>query len=250
MPEGNSSRVSSPAVISRPSVIAALAIYFLVGLGLGWLWRAGSTDRDAAHAYSVWYFNEYQKEARNFWLGVPVWKSPLDLWIYEELIYRTRPDVLVEAGTYKGGSALFFASIFDLIGNGQVVTIDIYAYPNRPQNGRITYLLGSSTSNDVIEKVKSIIRPGNRVMVVLDSDHHKEHVLNELKSYSPLITPGCYLVVEDTNLSSHPIVHGPWPGPMEAVEEFLKSNHDFIQDRSCEKFGATMCPGGWLRRIH
>jgi len=86
--------------------------------------------------------------------------------------------------------------------------------------------------------------------VSLDSDHHKENVLNELKLYSGLVTPGNYLVVEDTDINGHPVLPSFGPGPMEAVEEFLKSNSDFIQDRSREKFGVTQFPGGWLKKVH
>jgi len=237
--------------MSRRSVIVALAIYFLTGLGLGWLWRAGFADHDAVHGYMMWYQGKLgTAEPHNTWLGVPVWKTPLDMWIYEEIIYRTKPDVLVESGTYKGGSALFFATIFQMIGNGQVITIDIHPYPGRPENGRITYLLGSSTSNAVVEKVKSLVRPGDRVMVVLDSDHHKEHVLNELRLYSPLVTVGCYLVVEDTSFRVWPPAGPAYPNPLDAVEEFLKSHHEFTQDRSCEKFGVTTFPGGCLERTN
>ena len=129
------------------------------------------------------------------------------------------------------------------------MSIDIVAYPNRPQNERITYLLGSSTSDAIFQKVKDSIRPGEKVMVSLDSDHHKAHVLDELRLYSSLVTVGNYLVVEDTDINGHPVYPTFGPGPMEAVQEFLKTNSNFEQDRSREKFGVTMYPGGWLKRV-
>ncbi len=129
------------------------------------------------------------------------------------------------------------------------MTIDIFEYPNRPQHPRITYLFGSSTSDAIFQEVKNSIHPGERVMVSLDSDHHKAHVLNELRLYSTIVTVGNYLVVEDTDINGHPILPEFGPGPMEAVEEFLKNNPDFMQDRSREKFGVTMFPGGWLKRV-
>ena len=132
---------------------------------------------------------------------------------------------------------------------GRVLTIDIREYPDLPQNGRITYLLGSSTSDAIIQKVTSLIHPGDKVMVVLDSDHSKAHVLDELRLYSRIVTVGNYLVVEDTDLSGHPLPYGPYPGPMEAVEEFLKINSDFVQDRAREMSGVTDFPGGWLKRV-
>ena len=86
-------------------------------------------------------------------------KTPQDLWIYQEIMYETRPDVLVEAGTADGGSAYYFATIFDGLRHGRVITIDIKDKPNRPKHDRITYLLGSSTSNEIITKLKTLIAP-------------------------------------------------------------------------------------------
>jgi cephalosporin hydroxylase len=236
--------------MSRFSVRLVLALYLLVGVGIGWLWKTGSTTQDLLDAFHKWYYQKFDYSASSaYWLGAPIWKCPLDLWVYQEIIYDTKPDVLVEAGTYKGGSAYYFASMFDLLKRGRVLSIDIYEYPDRPQHERITYLLGSSTSEAIVRKVKSLIQPGEKVMVSLDSDHHKDHVLNELKLYSNVVTVGNYLVVEDTDLSGHPLEYGPWPGPMEAVEEFLKTNSNFVQDRTREMSGVTNFPGGWLKKV-
>ena len=188
----------------------------------------------------------YQK---TYWLGAHAQKCPLDMWIYQEILFETRPDVLIEAGTFKGGSAYYFASIFDLLKHGRVITIDIEEFPGRPVHDRITYLLGSSTSDQILAQVRSLIRPGETVMVSLDSDHHKNHVLNELRLYHSLVTPGNYLVVEDTHFNGHPILPKFGPGPTEAVEEFLRGNPDFQVDRSREKFGLTFNPGGYLKRM-
>jgi cephalosporin hydroxylase len=121
-----------------------------------------------------------------------------------------------------------------------VLTIDIVAYPHLPRHERITYLLGSSTSGEILQKLKDSIHSGERVMVSLDSDHTKAHVLDELRLYSNVVTVNNYLVVEDTTTL---------PGPKEAVDEFLKTNSNYVQDRSREKFGATMFEGGWLKRV-
>lgn len=183
------------------------------------------------------------------WLGVRVQKLPLDLWVYQEIIYETRPDVLIEAGTLRGGSAYYFASLFDLLGNGRVITIDIVAQPNLPQHPRISYLNGSSTSAEVVESVKNFIQPNEKVMVVLDSDHSRDHVYRELEAYAPMVTPGQYLVVEDTCINGHPVMKGFGPGPMEAVLAFLKERPEFVRDPSREKFMATFNPKGWLKRV-
>jgi len=183
------------------------------------------------------------------WLGVPAQKSPQDMWIYQEIINETRPDVLVEAGTADGGSAYYFATVFDAIGRGRVVTIDIEQSPKRPKHDRITYLLGSSTAPETVAKVKSMIAPGERVMVSLDSDHRKAHVAEELRIYSDLVTNGCYLVVEDTDINGHPVFPSFGPGPMEALQDFLRADKRYASDHSRERFGMTFFPDGWLRRM-
>jgi cephalosporin hydroxylase len=146
------------------------------------------------------------------------------------------------------GRLSILANLLDLEGRGKVVTIDIRDQPGKPRHPRIHYILGSSTSPETLQKVKSLIGPGDRVMVVLDSDHSKAHVLEEMRVYGPLVTKDCYLIVEDTNINGHPVFRDFGPGPMEAVEGFLTENADFIPDRSREKFLLTHNPKGYLRR--
>jgi cephalosporin hydroxylase len=181
------------------------------------------------------------------WLGTQIAKCPLDLWIYQELVTRVRPDLIVETGTHKGGSARYLASICDLLANGRVITIDISAEQGRPEHPRITYVRGSSTSPEILSRVNE--EASGATMVILDSDHTRAHVLDELRAYSPLVTPGSYLIVEDTNLNGHPAYPQFGPGPMEAVEEFLASSPDFLPDPDCEKFFMTFNPRGYLRRF-
>lgn len=184
-----------------------------------------------------------------FWLGTQARKYPTDLWIYQEIIFKLKPDVIIECGTGKGGSALFLASMFDLVGKGKVLTIDIRHDERRPRHKRITYLTGSSTSDKIVEKVRSLVKKDDKIMVILDSDHHKGHVLRELKIYGKLVTKGSYLIVEDTNLNGHPVEVAFGPGPMEAVEEFLGESKDFVVDREKEKLYLTANPRGYLRRV-
>lgn len=184
------------------------------------------------------------------WFGTPIQKNPMDLWVYQEMLAEIRPDLIVECGTYKGGSALFMANMMDLIGKGRVITIDIEKYPNLPQHPRITYLLGSSTDNGIVKQVSDAIRPGETVMVFLDSDHSMKHVRRELELYHGFVTPGSYIVVEDTDLNGHPILPKHGPGPMEAAVDFLASNHDFAVDPSREKLMLSFNPRGYLRRVH
>jgi len=167
----------------------------------------------------------------------------------QEIIFETKPTLIVETGSACGGSALFFASIFDQVGEGKVISIDIQKglKPMR-EHPRVTFLKGVSTDEEVIRKVKIFVEE-KRVMVMLDSDHSVENVLNELRIYNRFVTLGCYLIVHDTHLGGNPIINPHSPGnPARAVEIFLSENEQFEPDRQREKFYMTFLPGGWLRR--
>lgn len=181
------------------------------------------------------------------WFGYAILKCPLDLWIYQELLVRTRPDVIVETGTKFGGSALFMATIMDIIGHGRIVSVDIDPTPTWPQHPRISYIVGSSTNAAVIAQVRKEVGAG-RAMVILDSDHRFEHVYNEIIAYNSLVRIGDYLIVEDTNVNGHPTFPEYGPGPMEAVDKFLSENDEFVVDSRCERFLMTLNPRGYLRR--
>ncbi|ATZ61220.2 MAG: CmcI family methyltransferase [Methanosarcinales archaeon Met12] len=180
------------------------------------------------------------------YLGVPIVKNPLDCWVYQEIIYETKPKVIIETGTAQGGSALFLASICDLVG-GEVITIDIENC-NIPTHPRITKITGDSVSEKTVNKVEEIVK-GRKGMVILDSCHEKEHVLKEMELYSKFVSVGNYLVVEDTNINGHPVLPGWGEGPMEAVKEFIRNRDDFEVDRNIEKFLLTFHPKGFLKRV-
>jgi len=181
-------------------------------------------------------------------MGTQALKNPLDLWVYQEIIVETRPELIVETGTYRGGSAHYLASICDLVGLGEVVSIDIE--PTRddyPQHPRITYLAGrSSTNPDVLEEVRALVG-GRRTLVILDSDHSQAHVEDELEAYAPFVPVGCYLIVEDSNIGQ--IRKDLMPGPLQAVETFLAKNDEFEIDCEREKFLITFNPSGYLCRV-
>lgn len=181
------------------------------------------------------------------WLGAPLLKCPLDLWVYQELIARVRPDVIVETGTHKGGSALYLASICDLLDHGRVVTVDIRDKGDLPEHARITYLKGSSTSPEIVSRITE--EASGTTMVILDSYHSRDHVLEELEAYGPLVQAGSYVIVEDTNVNGHPSHPKFGPGPWEAVEDFLVSHPEFRVDTECEKFFMTQNPRGYLLRV-
>jgi len=182
------------------------------------------------------------------WRGVRAQKCPLDLWVYQEILHEVQPDFIVETGTAEGGSALFLASMLDLLGRGEVITIDVLERPDYPRHPRITYLPGSSIDPTIVGHVSDLVGDEDKVVVILDSDHTKDHVLAEMKAYGPLVTKGSYLIVEDTNINGHPVLPDFGPGPWEAVEEFLQGSDQFQVDRSREKLLMTFNPMGYLRR--
>ena len=216
--------------IRRFDLAAAIAVSLVAGFSAGKLWQMRTVS---APAVVDWFHQIYFGSGvydKTTWLGTHVQKLPSDLWAYQEILWERRPDVILEMGTYKGGSARFIASIMDLLGHGRIITVDIKAQPNRPVHPRITYLLGSSTSDEISRQIRELVRPGEAVMVLLDSDHRRDHVLREMQIYGPMVTPGNYMIVEDTNLNGHP-VDPDWggPGPFEAVEQFMKGNRDFAR---------------------
>jgi cephalosporin hydroxylase len=203
------------------------------------------TTVDAFHR--LYYAQLERTWSQTYWMGTPVLKCPLDLWIYQEILHEVRPDLVVECGTYKGGSALFLAGICDLVGHGEVVTIDVDPLSDRPSHPRLNYLTGSSVSPEILQEVVDRAGAGT-VLVILDSDHSCSHVLEELRSYRQVVTPGSYLIVEDTCVNGHPLLPDFGPGPMEAVEEFLRENPEYSTDASREKLYLTFNPRGFLRR--
>lgn len=168
--------------------------------------------------------------------GRALLKLPTDLWAFAEIIEQTQPEVLVETGSHEGGSAAWFSSqVPEVISIGLRVPTPV---------DRVTFLQGSSTEVDVEPLVR-----GLKTMVVLDSDHNAPHVLAEMERLGPLVSSGCYMVVEDTAVDAYGLdtVHYPEGGPGIAVEMYLSRHDGWTQDRRCERFGVGMNPGGWLR---
>jgi cephalosporin hydroxylase len=208
----------------------------------------GTCDRPAISPPH--YDERAQTWTNTTWLGVRVEKCPLDLWIYQELLAELQPKLVIETGTCAGGSALFLACCMDLIGEGRVMTIDIDDRPElkRPVHPRIEYVSGSSTDPAIISRAQAAADRRSPVLVILDSDHSRDHVLAELHAYAPLVTDRSYLIVEDTNINGHPVFPTFGPGPHEATELFLAEHPEFTRDRACEKFFLTFNPGGFLQR--
>ena len=212
-------------------------------------WNDPSVRAVVRRFHEIYYGATKRTWGNTFWRGVRVLKCPLDLWVYQELLSEVEPDLIVETGTKHGGSAYYLASICDLIGHGAVVTIDVDELPDRPEHPRITYLSGSSTDPAVVAQVDERIADGSRVMVILDSDHSRDHVLAELDTWSSRVSVGSFLIVEDTNINGHPVTQHSYPGPWEALADWLPRHPGFRRDPSCEKHFLTFNPGGFLRRV-
>ena len=210
---------------------------------------------------SRWYYvSMCWKNSR--WLGNPIWQIPTDLMALQELVSEIRPRVIVETGTNRGGSALFFASLLRLLhGEGRVYTMDVTItdetrrrIAESPFRDMIRLFVGSSTDPEIVRQVHTAVRnEGGPVMVFLDSDHSYAHVLNEMRCYHDLVTPGSYLVVFDTitrYLYDVPNGNPAWfeDNPLRAVQQFLGERQDFIPDRDRERYMATFAPMGFLRK--
>jgi len=205
------------------------------------------------------------KYTYNFsWMGRPVIQFPQDLLAMQEIIWHTKPDLIVETGIAHGGSIVFYASMLELLGGrGSVIGIDLDIRPHNraaieshPMARRITMVEGSSTDERTVRRVQELARGYDRVLVALDSNHTHEHVLRELELYSPLVRRGGYLVVFDTvveNMPPEAFPNRPWgPGnnPMTAVREFLAANDRFVVDEDVEnKLLISVAPRGYLRCI-
>lgn len=199
---------------------------------------------------ALWYHNPYTW-ATTHYLGRNIMKFPTDLWAYQEAIWETQPDLIIETGTAFGASALWFAHQLDhLGGRGGVLTVDITGpcWGDLPEHPRITFLRGSSTEAGIVETIRTVAAKAARVMVVLDSDHDANHVWDELEAYGGLVTPGCLLVVEDTNCHKPGVWANPDTGSL-AVQHWLPHHPEYQIDHYWERFLVTMNPDSWLRRV-
>lgn len=210
--------------------------------------RTGSPAvREVVDQFHRLCYDDKQTWRKNTWHGHKTWKSPNDLWLYQEIVHALKPGLVIETGTAFGGSATYLGFLLDIEGKGNVVSVDIAAR-DTPPHPRVTYLDGSSTDPVIVERVRSMIGPAEPVLVMLDSDHSERHVYDELHAYADMVTVGSYLIVEDTNVNGHPahLKHG--PGPMEAAERFLAERKDFVVDERMHRWHFTLNPRGYLRR--
>jgi len=229
--------------------------------------RLAANRHNEALISSADAFNSASNKAQysyNFtWMGRPIIQYPQDIIAMQEIIWQLQPDLIIETGIAHGGSIIYYASLLELIGKGEVlgIDIDIRAHnrdkiENHPMYKRISMIEGSSVSKETLERVKKITEGKQTVLVLLDSNHTHEHVLAELEMYSPLVTKDSYLVVFDTiveHLPNYYLPNRPWKigdNPFTAVQAFLKNNSDFISDMNIDnKLLISVAPGGYLKKI-
>lgn len=202
------------------------------------------------------------------WMGRPIIQLPEDMVRLQEVIWELKPDVLVETGVAHGGSLIFYASLFEAMGKGRVVGIDIEIRPHNraaieahPMFKRIDLVEGSSTAPEVLDQVKALIKPGEKVLVVLDSNHTKAHVLDELRAYGEMVEVGSYVVATDGIMEQ--VKGGPrtgddwdWNNPKAAVAAFVAENPNFIVEEPAFPFNEgtvteriTYWPDAFVKRI-
>jgi cephalosporin hydroxylase len=201
------------------------------------------------------------------WLGRPIIQLPDDMIRIQEAIFQVQPDIIVETGIAHGGSLIFYSSLMELIGKGHVIGLDIDIRPHNraaieahPMAKRITMIEGSSTALEVVEQVKSRIGPEDVVMLILDSNHSREHVAAELEAYASLVTPGSYILSQDGVMqlvAGMPRTEPDWTenNPITAVEAFLARRPEFefalpprLFDETLDSPECSHHPVGWLRR--
>ena len=200
---------------------------------------------------------------KNFtWMGIPILQYPTDLMVMQELIGKIRPTSIIEIGIAFGGMTKFYSDMLRLVDTGgMVIGIDVdireHAWEVLNRLQRAIAIKGSSTNSEVVDEVKELIDDKSTVLISLDSNHTHEHVLQELKLYSPLVSVGSYIVVFDTAIQFYGHLdknrERPWSrgnNPYTAVQEFMKDNEEFVVDREIERRALiTSAPGGFLRRL-
>lgn len=218
--------------------------------------------KKAAQAFNV-ESNKAQYSYNFSWMGRPIIQYPQDMVAMQEIIWSIKPDLIVETGIAHGGSLIYYASILELIGKGEVLGIDIdirehnrVEIEKHPMFKRIKMIQGSSISEETFNDVKTRTKNRPVVLVCLDSNHTHEHVLRELELYSTLVTRGSYIVVFDTIVEDLPNDYLPgraWSvgdNPKTAIHDFLKSNRNFQVDTTIDKkLLISVAPNGYLKRI-
>jgi len=227
------------------------------------LLRQGLLDGMVIARYKELAQEPHYRGPKFHWLRAPIWQFATDLAVYQEMVEQTRPDLIIETGTYHGGLTIFLSSVLEQVKpEARIVTVDISAsYWNQTLGQldprvkerllpRIEFLEGSSTAPEILAAVKKQIKDGNKVLVILDSNHESDHVLKELELYSPLVTRDSFLIVNDTHLEDM-VGKGGQGGAREGLRQFMLTSGSkaFVVDRSWNKFDVTSFPDSVLKRV-
>lgn len=203
---------------------------------------------------TLFHIDWYHHAPKLSFLGVGTLQNPMDMWVKQEILFDVKPEVVVECGTHRGGTALYYAHLLSAIApESRIITIDVEdrvkeAGEHSLFRKYVTRLMGDSKSEAVVGQVEEATR-GKRTLVILDSWHERDHVRREMELYGKFVTPGSYMIVEDTNVHGHPVGWSYGPGPFEAVEDFLRTHDEFVVDRARERMMFTYFPNGWLKRV-
>jgi cephalosporin hydroxylase len=211
-------------------------------------WWYGRVVRRVALTGLIWRTANFSTTT---WLGHPIWQNPLDAWGLQEAIATDGVDLVIECGTNRGGSALYMANLFDLLGRGHVITIDVKSL-HELSHPRIDFLIGSDIDEATIGKVRERVAELNpsRVLVMLDSDHAGKHVLRELELYAQFVAVGGYIYVQDGCIDEIRAMSPDRPGPLWATREFVARDDRFVIDEvRSNRYLLSHSPSGWLRRV-
>ena len=212
----------------------------------------------------IYNLDQYDYSYLWTWMGIPIIQLPADIMATQEVIWKTKPDIIIETGVARGGSVLSMASILEMMGNGQVIGVDIdirkhnrESIEAHPMSKRVTLIEGGSVDDSILKQVRANIPDGARVMVVLDSDHSRDHVLEECRAYGPMVTKDCYMVVADTLVGHLDEKEAPqnrsqvWykgNDPLTALQEYMLESDRFEIDLEINgKLVLSSSPGGYLR---
>lgn len=224
-----------------------------------------ASDKEFKQVSYQWLIESFKKKYEyNFnWLGRPIIQYPFDIMAIQEIIWKVKPDLIIETGIAHGGSLIFSASMLEIIGHGEVLGIDIdirehnrIEIEKHSMAKRITMVEGSSISMGTLKKVEEHTKGKEKILVFLDSNHTHEHVLQELKLYSKFVSKDSYFIVFDSFVEDLPDGFSndrPWGkgnNPKTAIWAFMEDNEEFVIDKEIEnKLIITSAPDGFLRRI-
>lgn len=214
----------------------------------------------------IYNLDQYDYSYLWTWMGIPIIQLPADIMATQEVIWKTKPDIIIETGVARGGSVLFMASILEMMGNGQVIGVDIdirkhnrESIEAHPMSKRVTLIEGGSVDESILKQVRANIPDGARVMVVLDSDHSRDHVLEECRAYGPMVTKDCYMVVADTLVGHLDEKEAPqnrsqvWfkgNDPLTALQDYMLESDRFEIDLEINgKLVLSSSPGGYAHCI-